>query len=223
LRPQGKGPRRGGAFAGPGKGGPPRPRGPRVDFDENQPHSNANASPFGHSTLTVPGGAPRGNGEGGFASRGNRSGPRGRPGSGGGAGGGKGGGQFRGKGGQGGPNPHRPAQPRPRGGEADGNVAPRGAEGHAAPAEADGNRARAVDVQRTQTEVDGNRMSRAAEVNRAPREVDGNRSMRESGAQRPPREVDGNRTRDSEGKRAPVEADGNVAASKPSMPRTDDD
>jgi 23S rRNA pseudouridine2605 synthase len=32
---------------------------PRHNFDEVQPHSNANASPFGHTTLTVPGGKPR--------------------------------------------------------------------------------------------------------------------------------------------------------------------
>ncbi|MFO1324577.1 MAG: pseudouridine synthase [Burkholderiales bacterium] len=116
LRPHGKGPRRGtgGGFAGPGQGYP-RPNQPRVDFDEIQPHSNANAFPFG--TLSVPGGAPRGgNGNGGAAARGNRSGPRGRP------GGGKGG-QFRGKGGPGpGPGPNRNRQGPPRG-EANGNVA----------------------------------------------------------------------------------------------------
>ncbi len=71
---------------GPGQGG-----GPRVDFDEIQPQSNANASPFGR-TLSLPshghrnGAKPEGND--GFNSRGNRSGPRGRPGKGGGGGGG---------------------------------------------------------------------------------------------------------------------------------------
>ncbi len=104
LRPHGKGPRRGG---GGGAGGGQRPR---VDFDEMQPATNANASPFGRTTLTVPGGAPRGGGDGPGAPRGNRSGPRGRP----------GGQQRRGKGGQGG-QAHR----RGPGGPRDGNVAPR--------------------------------------------------------------------------------------------------
>jgi hypothetical protein len=86
------------------------------------------------TTLTIPGGAPRGPNEGGFANRGNRSGPRGRPG-----GGKQGGGQFRGKGGQGPPRnrPHRPP-----GVEADGNVAPSGGDANRAPREVDGNVAR---------------------------------------------------------------------------------
>ncbi|MCC6194065.1 MAG: pseudouridine synthase [Burkholderiales bacterium] len=98
------------------KGNGPRPQQqrPRVNFDEMQPASNANASPFGRTTLSLPQGAPRGNGEG-FHARGNRSGPRGRP--------GKGGGNFRGKG---------AGQPRrqgpPRGGEVNGNVAVRESE-----------------------------------------------------------------------------------------------
>ncbi|MBK9116165.1 MAG: rRNA pseudouridine synthase [Betaproteobacteria bacterium] len=115
LRPHGKGPRRGGAVPGGG----PRPQRPRVDFDEMQPANNANASPFGRTTLTVPGGVPRGVGEAGNALRGNRSGPRGRP----------GGQQRRGKGGQGGQGAqggqaHRRGPGGPRG-ERDGNVAPR--------------------------------------------------------------------------------------------------
>ena len=129
LRPHGKGPRRGGAQGGQGGGGQggPRQQRPRVDFDEIQPASNANASPFVTARGGVPGGAPRGGGEGaGFGPRGNRGGPRGRPG---------GGGQQRGKGGQG---PQRPRQgsgnagPRAPGGNASprddnfGNVAPRG-------------------------------------------------------------------------------------------------
>ena len=51
--------------AGPGPGNTQRPqRPPRTqhNFDEVQPQSNANASPFGRSTLSVPGGAPRGYG-----------------------------------------------------------------------------------------------------------------------------------------------------------------
>ncbi len=150
LRPQGKGNRHGGRFQGHGKGpGQPRPasNGPRMDFDEIQPQSNANRSPYAMATLTVPGGAPRGNNEGGHASRGNRSGPRGRP-------GGKGG-QFRGKGGP--PGPHRQQRGPMRGGEVDGNVPPR---------EADGNRVR--------SEVDGNRAPPEINIKRAPREVDGN-------------------------------------------------
>jgi 23S rRNA pseudouridine2605 synthase len=42
----------------------PRPNGPTSnhvhDYDERQPLSNANASPFGRTTLTVPGGTPHG-------------------------------------------------------------------------------------------------------------------------------------------------------------------
>jgi len=136
LRPHNKGPRRGG-FGGPGKGNGPRPqqqqhsqpRGPRVDFDEIQPASNANAPIFGH-TLSLPRKGPPNNAEGAFNPRGNRSGPRGRPG---GKGGGGGGG-FRGKGGP----PNRPQRQGggPRG-EADGNVAPRAeVDGNVAPREA---------------------------------------------------------------------------------------
>ncbi len=119
LRPHGKNQRRGG-------GGAQRPR---VDFDEMQPATNANASPFGRTTLTVPGSVPRGAGDAANASRGNRSGPRGRP----------GGPQRRGKGGQG--QRRGPGGPQ---GERDGNAAPRGGSfnpvavsddkaGHAAP------------------------------------------------------------------------------------------
>ena len=110
LRPHGKGPRRGGG--GPGGGPRPQQR-PRVDFDEIQPANNANASPFGRTTLPVPGGVPRGPGDAAHAPRGNRSGPRGRP----------GGQQRRGKGGQGG-QAHRRGPGGARG-ERDGNVAPR--------------------------------------------------------------------------------------------------
>jgi 23S rRNA pseudouridine2605 synthase len=89
--------------------------GPGVDFDEIQPQSNENSFPFGH-TLKLPNRGQRsnpGNGSGnasaGDASfnRGNRSGPRGRPGN-------KG---FRGNKG---PNPQRQ-----RAQDVDGNVAPR--------------------------------------------------------------------------------------------------
>jgi hypothetical protein len=51
---------------------PARPPRGRRDFDEVQPQSNANASPFGHKTLTVPGGVPQGYG--------NTKGPRQRSG-----------------------------------------------------------------------------------------------------------------------------------------------
>ena len=50
-----------------------RPHRARHNFDEVQPQSNANASPFGRGTLTVPGGAPRGPGNEGAR---HRSGPR---------------------------------------------------------------------------------------------------------------------------------------------------
>ena len=128
LRPAGGGKRQQrprGAFGG-GQGGP-RPHQPqrqRVNFDEIQPASNANASPFGRTTLSVPNAAPHGNPEG-PGNRGNRSGPRGRP-------QGKGG-AFRGKGGPGKPRPQ--GQPR---GEADGNVARR-EDPQRAPREVDGN------------------------------------------------------------------------------------
>ena len=71
---QGADPRRKPAKShGPGQ----RPRG-RHNFDEVQPHSNANAAPFGRTTLTVPGGA-----SGGFGQKQgprHRSGPRARAG-----------------------------------------------------------------------------------------------------------------------------------------------
>lgn len=54
----------------PSQGARP-PRG-RHDFDEVQPHSNANAAPFGRATLTAPGGGPQGYG--------NNKGPRQRSG-----------------------------------------------------------------------------------------------------------------------------------------------
>ncbi len=94
-----------------GGGHAPRPQRPRVDFDEIQPLSNANASPFAGTRLSLPQHAPRTDGDaGGYGpgSRGNRSGPRGRP-------AGKGG--FRGKGGA------HSAKGAPR--EVNGNVAPR--------------------------------------------------------------------------------------------------
>lgn len=129
LRPHGQGQRRQGGFGGnAGNSGASRPNRQRLNFDETQPESNANRSPYAMATLTVPGGAPRGPNEGGFANRGNRNGPRGRPGGGGKPGGG--GQQFRGKGGQGQP---RNRSGRPQGGEVDGNVAPRGANANRAP------------------------------------------------------------------------------------------
>jgi 23S rRNA pseudouridine2605 synthase len=51
-----------------------RPARPRHNFDEVQPHSNANAAPFGRTTLTVPGANPRGYGN--EAAPRQRSGPR---------------------------------------------------------------------------------------------------------------------------------------------------
>ena len=133
LRPPGKGPRREGGFGGQ-KGPGPRPaQRSNINFDENQPHSNANASPFGRTTLTVPGGVPRGAPEGGFGHRGNRSGPRGRPGA---------GGQGKGHGGPpgGGPPRGKPHKSKRQGGEADGNVAPREANAdRASRAEVNGN------------------------------------------------------------------------------------
>ncbi|HEY7787479.1 MAG TPA: pseudouridine synthase, partial [Casimicrobiaceae bacterium] len=50
------------------------PARPQRNFDEVQPQSNANASPFGRSTLGVPGGASRGSGGDGAPRH--RSGPR---------------------------------------------------------------------------------------------------------------------------------------------------
>jgi len=140
-RPEGLG----GQGSGQGQGGGQRPQRTHTDFDNQQPHSNANASPFATNRLGVPGG-PRGGqrggppGQGGFANRGNRSGPRGRP------GGGQGNGQFRAKGnnqggGHGGTHGagNGPRRNGPRG-EADGNVAPREVDGNQAPREeANGN------------------------------------------------------------------------------------
>ncbi len=100
---------KGGYGGGPG-GQRPQQNRQRINFDEMQPTSNANASPFGRTTLTVPNAAPHG--VPGAGPRGNRGGPRARP-------PGKGG-EFRGKGG---PNKGRP-QGAPRG-EANGNVARR--------------------------------------------------------------------------------------------------
>jgi hypothetical protein len=53
---------------------PQRPPRTQHNFDEVQPQSNANASPFGRTTLSVPGGAPRGYGNDGGPRH--RSGPR---------------------------------------------------------------------------------------------------------------------------------------------------
>ena len=130
-RPHGKGAPR--PARGPGNGpaasiNTPAPdSGPRREhsnYDEVQPHSNANASPFGKATLTVPGGRPRGAPPIPGAPR-HRSGPRAAK------GGGYGGGHGSGYGG-----PHsssattqrhqrRPNQPRA---DVDGNVAPKGQE-----------------------------------------------------------------------------------------------
>ncbi|MEP7329775.1 MAG: pseudouridine synthase [Betaproteobacteria bacterium] len=99
-----------GGFGGQNNSGGPRPNRQHVDFDNQQPQSNANGFPFGAVGFSTPG-APRGPG-GNFNPRGNRNGPRGP--------GGGGGGQFRGKGpGNAGPRPNRGP-----GGEANGNVAP---------------------------------------------------------------------------------------------------
>lgn len=244
LRPPGKGPRRGGGFGGPHKGTGPRPPRSNVNFDENQPQSNANASPFGRGTLSVPGAIPRGAPEGGFGSRGNRSGPRGRPGPGG--PGKAAGGSPRGKGAPGGKGPRQPRHGQGQAaarGEPDGNRAPREADGNRAPREADGNRApREPDVSRAPREADGNRVvpeqnvgrgEREADGNRgapepsldrAPREVDGNRAPRDPNVNRVPREADGNRvSREADGPRAPrPEADGNVASPKAAVRRDDE-
>jgi 23S rRNA pseudouridine2605 synthase len=107
---------------------PPHASRPRHNFDEVQPQSNANAAPFGRTTLTVPGGVPRGYGN--DAGPRERSGPRARNAGGPGA-------HPRGNGGPHGgrrgfaPGGHRgppaahghPAHPRP---EVNGNVAPKG-------------------------------------------------------------------------------------------------
>ena len=116
----------------------PRAQGPgreapraRHNFDEVQPQSNANAAPFGRTTLTVPGSGPRGYGNDGGAPR-HRSGPRAHHAKFGTANGSPAGGHGRprdrnhaGFGGAKGPaHPKRFAsQPR---GEVNGNVAPRG-------------------------------------------------------------------------------------------------
>ena len=111
---------------------PQRPPRVRHNFDEVQPQSNANAAPFGRTTLTAPGGASRGYGN--DATPRHRSGPRahnatyGKP-NGNGPGNAYAGGhenrRVGGFGGSKGPGRgQRPAQ-RPRG-EVDGNVAPKG-------------------------------------------------------------------------------------------------
>ena len=99
--------------------------GPRVDFDEIQPQSNDNASPFGH-TLKLPDRGQRSNGGGGnggvagepAATRSIRGAPRGRSNKG--PRGNKGG-------------PQQPRRPR----DVDGNVAPREPEGGPPPASHD--------------------------------------------------------------------------------------
>ncbi len=150
LRPPGEH-RRKGNFGGPNKGGygaqnkggfgggqnagnGPRPQRQRVDFDSQQPQSNANGFPFGAISSTGSG-APQGPG-GNFPPRGNRNGPRGRPGGGGGGPSQGSGGQFRSKG----PGNQGPRPKRGPGGEADGNVAPRDSGAKRAPRpDADGN------------------------------------------------------------------------------------
>lgn len=86
----------------------------RSNYDEVQPHSNANASPFGKSTLTVPGGRPRGAPTIPGAPR-HRSGPRAAK------GGGYGGGPHASSG-LAQRHQRRPEQPRA---DVDGNVAPK--------------------------------------------------------------------------------------------------
>ena len=86
------------------------------NYDEVQPQSNANASPFGKSTLTVPGGRPRGAPTVPGAPR-HRSGPRAAKGSG--HGGGYGGAHSPGAQAQ--RHQRRPNRPRA---DVDGNVAP---------------------------------------------------------------------------------------------------
>ncbi len=142
--PKGQGAQGGGHAGGYGGGSGgqgPRQQRPRVDFDEIQPTSNANASPFATTRLSLPQGGSRAGsgkaGDGGFGHRGARAGARGRP-------GGKG--AFRGK------NGARP----PKGGqrEVNGNVAPRDA-GNAARREVDGNVA-PRDANLARREVNGN-------------------------------------------------------------------
>jgi 23S rRNA pseudouridine2605 synthase len=65
----------------PGQSHAPQRQRARHDFDETQPTSNANAAPFGRSTLTVPGGAPGGYDKRKQGPR-HRSGPRARAGGG---------------------------------------------------------------------------------------------------------------------------------------------
>ncbi len=243
LRPQGQGGRRPGGFVGAHKGGP-RTQRSRTDYDENQPLSNANASPFVMSARPGPGGFSRDQGQAGANNRGNRNGPRGRPGAAKG-GAGKGSGQQRGKGASGHahPGPGRPQRGEPDGnvvprgatagrpprGEADGNVAPRGAHaGHPPRGEPDGNVApRGAPAGRPpRGEADGNVAPRGAPAARPPRgEPDGNVAPRGSNEGRPPRaEPDGNvAPRGTNTGRAPrAESDGNVAPPKPAVPRDED-
>jgi len=111
-----------------------RARPPRAhhNFDEVQPQSNANAMPFGRTTLKVPGGAPRGFGNDAGARH--RSGPRARHakfgppnGNGGGGAHGAGGNVHRGapSGAFGGPGRGKRPPHRPRG-DGNGSVAPKG-------------------------------------------------------------------------------------------------
>jgi len=126
-RPQGQGhgPRpEHGHVPGQGQGAPaqftpgnghPRPQRPqrqKGNFDEVQPTSNANASPFATSRGSMPQGGPRGYGHGGGAGPRHRGGPRGQ---------GQG---FTGPMSSGNSAHHnaRPGKPRP---EVNGNVAPR--------------------------------------------------------------------------------------------------
>ena len=72
MAPSGDGSSESVRAAGPNGQRPPRPR---HNFDEVQPQSNANATPFGRTTLTVPGNAPRGFNDNQAGPR-QRSGPR---------------------------------------------------------------------------------------------------------------------------------------------------
>jgi len=105
---------------------PARPPRTQHNFDEVQPQSNANASPFGRSTVSAPGGASRGYGNDGGPR--NRSGPRahngkfGKPGGGGPGGGYAGGQDHRRSGPEGFKGPGRGQRPANRArGEVDGN------------------------------------------------------------------------------------------------------
>jgi 23S rRNA pseudouridine2605 synthase len=112
----------------PGGQRPQRPPRTQHNFDEVQPQSNANASPFGRNTLSASGGAARGyNNDGGPR---HRSGPRppnakfGKPNGGGQAFGGH---DHRRAGPEGFNGPGRGQRPAKRvSGDVDGNVAPRG-------------------------------------------------------------------------------------------------